>query len=136
MSLRPVGNFSVTEQLSIWASSPRSTPAEIKAAAANYPDHNRSAPREWRGAPLDIGSLDIVEWAQQLTQLNQRGKDFEGLCPFHKDSNPSFHVYAGDPVKHHFHCFGCGAHGDAADLKAEATGRPLADILRETRIGA
>lgn len=135
MSLKPVGELSVTEQLSIWAWAPRSTPAEIEAAAAMYPDLTKPVLGTRLGAPLDISSLNIVQWAQQLTQLRTRGKDFEGLFPFHKDSKPSFHVYAGDPVKHHFHCFGCGAHGDAADLKAEATGRPLADILREMRIG-
>jgi len=31
-------------------------------------------------------------------------------CPFHDDSTPSLHIYTD-----HFHCFGCGAHGDAID---------------------
>ena len=40
--------------------------------------------------------------------LQRDGRHLVALCPFHGEKTPSFHVY-GD----HFHCFGCGAHGDA-----------------------
>ena len=39
--------------------------------------------------------------------LQRSGRGFRGLCPFHGERRPSFFVYAD-----HFHCFGCGAHGD------------------------
>lgn len=35
------------------------------------------------------------------------------LCPFHRERTPSFHIYRRD---NHFHCFGCGAHGDAIEF--------------------
>jgi hypothetical protein len=43
-------------------------------------------------------------------KLVRRGREFTGLCPFHNEKTPSFFV-AED--KGFFHCFGCGAHGDA-----------------------
>jgi len=42
--------------------------------------------------------------------LTRRGREHEGLCPFHSERTPSFHVAE---EKGFFHCFGCGAHGDA-----------------------
>ena len=35
-----------------------------------------------------------------------------GRCPFHEDNDPSLALYLDDPADEHFHCFGCGAHGD------------------------
>jgi len=42
--------------------------------------------------------------------LERRGRLYVGLCPFHGEKTASFTVY---PHDNHFHCFGCGAHGDA-----------------------
>jgi DNA primase len=46
-------------------------------------------------------------------KLVRRGREFVGLCPFHRERTPSFTV-ADD--KRFFHCFGCGAHGDVFDF--------------------
>lgn len=43
-------------------------------------------------------------------KLVRRGREFAGLCPFHNEKTPSFYVVDD---KYFFHCFGCGAHGDA-----------------------
>ncbi|WP_291295677.1 DNA primase [Elioraea sp.] len=43
-------------------------------------------------------------------QLRRVGRDLKGLCPFHAEKTPSFHVRED---KGFYHCFGCGAHGDA-----------------------
>jgi DNA primase len=43
-------------------------------------------------------------------KLVRRGREFTGLCPFHHEKTPSFYVVE---EKSFFHCFGCGAHGDA-----------------------
>ena len=45
---------------------------------------------------------DIVEIISGYTTLRQAGKSFKGLCPFHEERNPSFHV-RGD--RQTFHCF-------------------------------
>ena len=41
-------------------------------------------------------------------RLSKSGRNWKGLCPFHSEKSPSFYVYEDS-----FHCFGCGAHGDA-----------------------
>src|SRR3984893_16409630 len=43
-------------------------------------------------------------------RLIRRGREYAGLCPFHNEKTPSFYVVED---KGFFHCFGCGAHGDA-----------------------
>src|SRR5271169_2332085 len=43
-------------------------------------------------------------------KLTRRAREYAGLCPFHHEKTPSFYVVDD---KNFFHCFGCGAHGDA-----------------------
>jgi DNA primase catalytic core len=52
---------------------------------------------------------DIVELISAYTTLKQVGNSFKGLCPFHQERTPSFHVM---PERRRYHCFGCGASGD------------------------
>jgi DNA primase len=54
-------------------------------------------------------AADIVEFVQRVTPLKLAGKSYKGLCPFHREKTPSFHV---DRDKGLFYCFGCGAGGD------------------------
>ena len=54
-------------------------------------------------------AADIVDFVQQVTPLKLAGKSYKGLCPFHREKTPSFHV---DRDKGLFYCFGCGAGGD------------------------
>jgi hypothetical protein len=49
-------------------------------------------------------------------ELQNRGGRWTGLCPFHSEKTPSFQVYQDRLGKWQFHCFGCGAHGDAVDF--------------------
>jgi len=50
-------------------------------------------------------------------KLVRRGREFAGLCPFHHEKTPSFYVVED---KSFFHCFGCGAHGDALGFAMRA----------------
>jgi DNA primase len=52
---------------------------------------------------------NIVQVVQEYVPLRRAGRTYKGLCPFHAEKTPSFHV---DPDKGFFHCFGCGAGGD------------------------
>lgn len=54
-------------------------------------------------------SNDIVDIVSQYVTLKRSGRNFLGLCPFHKEKTPSFSV---SPDKQIFHCFGCGVGGN------------------------
>ena len=54
-------------------------------------------------------SNDIVDTISQYVRLKRSGRNFFGLCPFHKEKSPSFSV---SPDKQIFHCFGCGVGGN------------------------
>ncbi len=56
---------------------------------------------------------DILTVAEQRGQVKRAGRLAAMLCPFHGDTSPSLYLYPDDG---HFHCFSCGAHGDAYDL--------------------
>ncbi|MDR3625023.1 MAG: DNA primase [Chlamydiales bacterium] len=53
---------------------------------------------------------NLVDVIASHVDLKKAGASFKALCPFHEEKSPSFVVQAGDS---HYHCFGCGAHGDA-----------------------
>ncbi len=61
--------------------------------------------------PVDIikERLDVVEFLKGYLQLNPSGKNFKGLCPFHREKTPSFMV---SPERQGWHCFGCNIGGD------------------------
>ncbi len=59
--------------------------------------------------------VDLVALLEPTVRLKKNGTNYTGLCPFHQEKTPSFSV---NPNKQYFHCFGCGAHGDAIDFVA------------------
>jgi len=59
-------------------------------------------------------------------RLARSGRNWKGCCPFHGEKTPSFYVYDD-----HFHCFGCGAHGDAIAFVMQSQGVDFMDAVRE-----
>jgi DNA primase len=56
---------------------------------------------------------DIYNIISDYVKLKKSGKNYSGLCPFHKEKTPSFSV---DPSKQLYHCFGCGEGGDVINF--------------------
>ena len=63
-----------------------------------------------------LSRVDVVELVGRHVQLKRGGANWSGLCPFHAEKSPSFTV---SPSKQFYHCFGCGASGDAIRFMTE-----------------
>ena len=59
-------------------------------------------------------------------RLARSGRNWKGCCPFHGEKTPSFYVYDD-----HFHCFGCGAHGDAISFVMQSQGAAFPDAVEQ-----
>jgi DNA primase len=70
---------------------------------------------------------DIAEYIGQFVTLRKRGSSLVGLCPFHAEKTPSFHVH---PDRGFFKCFGCDAHGDVISYLRRAENLTFPDALR------
>lgn len=61
-------------------------------------------------------------------KLQRAGREWKACCPFHKEKTPSFTV---SDEKGFYHCFGCGAHGDAIRWLTDARGLAFMDAVKE-----
>jgi hypothetical protein len=78
------------------------------------------------GQRLDDATIERARSTRSLgslvgrrVKLRRSGRGWSGLCPFHAEKTPSFHVVE---EKGFYHCFGCGAHGDAIRWLMETEG--------------
>ena len=74
---------------------------------------------------------DIVDVISQYVTLKRSGRNFFGLCPFHKEKSPSFSV---SPDRQYYHCFGCHKGGDVFNFISEVekvSFREALEILAE-----
>ena len=75
-----------------------------------------------------LARTDIVDVVSRHVTLKKGGANLLGLCPFHGEKSPSFTV---SPAKQFYHCFGCGAHGDAIRFLMEHAGMGFLDAVRD-----
>src|SRR3954467_8197556 len=61
-------------------------------------------------------------------KLIRAGREWKACCPFHQEKTPSFTV---NDDKGFYHCFGCGAHGDAIRFLTDNRGMPFMDAVKE-----
>ncbi|WP_118857097.1 DNA primase [Sphingomonas mesophila] len=61
-------------------------------------------------------------------KLTKAGREYKACCPFHSEKTPSFTV---NDEKGFYHCFGCGAHGDAIRFLTDQRGMPFMDAVKE-----
>ena len=75
-----------------------------------------------------LSRVDVVEVVGRHVELKKAGINHKGLCPFHGEKSPSFIV---SPSRQTYHCFGCGAHGDAIRFLTEHHGMGFMDAVRD-----
>src|SRR5689334_6822116 len=75
-----------------------------------------------------LNRVDIVDVVSRYVQLKKAGANHQGLCPFHNEKTPSFSV---SPVKQFYHCFGCGAHGNAIGFLMQYAGLGYVDAVKD-----
>ena len=75
-----------------------------------------------------LARTDIVDVVGRHVQLKKGGANFMGLCPFHGEKSPSFSV---SPAKQFYHCFGCGASGDAIKFMTEHVGMTFIEAVKD-----
>src|SRR4051812_43891699 len=80
-----------------------------------------------------LNRVDIVDVVSRYVQLKKGGANYLGLCPFHGEKTPSFTV---SPAKQFYHCFGCGAHGNAIGFQMEYGGMGYIDAIKELAASA
>ncbi|QAY79379.1 DNA primase [Sphingosinicella sp. BN140058] len=61
-------------------------------------------------------------------KLQKAGREYKACCPFHQEKTPSFTI---NDEKGFYHCFGCGAHGDAIRFLTDARGLPFMEAVKE-----
>jgi len=74
-----------------------------------------------------LGRVDIVDVVDRYVKLKKAGSNFSACCPFHNEKTPSFTV---SPSKQFYHCFGCGAHGNAIGFLMEYSGLAYPEAIR------
>lgn len=70
---------------------------------------------------------DIAAVVGETVKLTRKGRSLTGLCPFHKEKTPSFHV---NNERGFFYCFGCHEKGDAIGFVMKTEGLPFAEAVR------
>jgi len=72
--------------------------------------------------------VDIVDVIERYVPLKKGGANYLACCPFHTEKTPSFTV---SPTKQFYHCFGCGAHGNAISFLIEYQGLGYVEAVKD-----
>jgi DNA primase len=93
--------------------------------------HNKGEPMSQVNIPDEmirevLKHHDIVDVVGKFVHLTKKGRNYSGLCPFHSEKTPSFSV---SPEKQIYHCFGCGAGGDAIKFMMEMDGLSFPEAM-------
>ena len=75
-----------------------------------------------------LARTDIIDLIDGKVGLKKAGKDYQACCPFHNEKSPSFTV---SQDKQFYHCFGCGAHGNAISFMMDYEKLDFVDAIEE-----
>ena len=73
-----------------------------------------------------LAHIPLIEYLTGFIDVRRSGANAVACCPFHAEKSPSFYIYTD-----HYHCFGCGAHGNVLDYEMHRTGLPFGDAARD-----
>lgn len=73
-----------------------------------------------------LARVNLVDVINARVPLKKAGATYKACCPFHQEKTPSFNV---NPNKQFYHCFGCGAHGDAISFLVEHDGLSFVEAV-------
>ncbi|NOI66070.1 DNA primase [Vibrio sp. 99-8-1] len=79
-----------------------------------------------------LARVDVVDIVDARVKLKKKGKNYSACCPFHNEKTPSFSV---SQEKQFYHCFGCGAHGNAIDFVMEFDNLDFVESIEELANG-
>ncbi|MDC8446475.1 MAG: DNA primase [Nitrosomonas sp.] len=74
-----------------------------------------------------LNRVNIVDAIDRHVSLKKAGANYIACCPFHNEKTPSFTV---SPTKQFYHCFGCGAHGNAINFLMEYSGYSFVEAVQ------
>lgn len=95
-----------------------SPPNNFQSSSPAFSDHAKEEVRT---------RISIADVVSRYVTLKPAGRNFKGLCPFHREKTPSFTV---NPDRQIFHCFGCGKGGDVFTFLMEMDGVDFKDALK------
>lgn len=75
-----------------------------------------------------LSRTDVVDIVDSRVKLKKAGKNYQACCPFHNEKTPSFTV---SQDKQFYHCFGCGAHGNAISFMMEFDRLEFVEAIEE-----
>lgn len=82
--------------------------------------------------PVDVelvkDSADIIATIRRYVELKRSGSSWKGLCPFHREKTPSFHVF---PARGTWKCFGCGEGGDVISFVMKQRNLSFLEVVEE-----
>ncbi len=74
-----------------------------------------------------LNRSDIIDIASNYVTLKRNGSDYVGLCPFHREKTPSFHISSDKQL---FYCFGCGSGGNIIDFIMKIENLDFVDTIK------
>lgn len=97
---------------------------EQRKTSSRIPQHKIEEVRE---------RTSLADVVRGHVSLKRKGRDLWGCCPFHQEKTPSFQVREREG---YFHCFGCGAHGNAIDFVMQMQGLPFPEAVEKLAASA